>query len=180
VPQSYLIAPKPVIALWKLWKFLLKDAGRVPPSVKLSAVPYLSLLVLSAVATLAYLFSRKAVFLVTGDRWGLSPQNFPQGFSPDFPLVTRLGAEDRTTRALEYLVGTILIVACVLSVNLTLLAIALSILFGPLLSSANWESALLRPFLYVPFVLIGAGLLLAGADLLPAQGSFMCLFPFHF
>ena len=146
----------------------------------LSAVPYLSLLVLSAVATLAYLVSRKAVFLVTGDRGGLNPQNFPQGFSPDSPLATRLGAEDRTTRVIEYLLGAVLIVACVLSINLTLLAFALSILLGPLLSRANWESTLLRPFLYVPCALIGAGLVLAGTNLLPAQGSFMCLFPFHF
>jgi cellulose synthase/poly-beta-1,6-N-acetylglucosamine synthase-like glycosyltransferase len=146
----------------------------------LSAVPYLSLMVVASAALVSYLLSHKASFLVTGDRWGADPQKWPRDFSPKSPVSVRMGSEDWGTRMVEVILGVILIIMCVLSLNLCLLAFALATFLGPILFKARWESRALRPLLYAPFLLICAGLALTGTDLIVAQGAFAIPFLFHF
>lgn len=146
----------------------------------LSAVPYLSLLLVATFALVSYLTSRRAVFLVTNDRWGTGLTGMPRDFPAGGPPLERLGAEDRTTRVVEVLLGVMLIGMCALTVNLSLLAFALSMVMGPLLLRVRWESRLLRPFLYLPYACIGTGVLLGGLNVLTVNGLLQAFPLFHF
>jgi hypothetical protein len=145
-----------------------------------SGVPYLSLLVMATATIVNYLLSRRAVFLVTGDRWGVDPKSFPEGFSPTSGVAERLGAEDRSTNVIELALGIMLTILCVLTFNVSLMAFALALMLGPVLLRVPWDTPLLRPLLFLPFLLIGCGLLLGGASTATAQGAFMPVFFFHF
>lgn len=145
-----------------------------------SGIPYLSLLVMATATMISYLLSRRAVFLVTGDRWGVDPKSFPQGFSPTAGVAERLGPEDRITNVVELVLGAALTIVCVLTFNVSLLAFALALLLGPVLLRVPWDAPLLRPLLFLPFLLIGCGLLLGGANVATAQGVFLPVFFFHF
>jgi cellulose synthase/poly-beta-1,6-N-acetylglucosamine synthase-like glycosyltransferase len=145
-----------------------------------SGIPYLSLLVMATATVISYVVSRRAVFLVTGDRWGVDPKSFPQGFSPTSGLAERLGAEDKITRWVEVALGATFAVLCVMTFNVSLLAFALSLGLGPMLLRVPWDTPLLRPLLFLPFLLIGCGLLLGGMSAATAQGAFMPVFFFHF
>jgi cellulose synthase/poly-beta-1,6-N-acetylglucosamine synthase-like glycosyltransferase len=145
-----------------------------------SAVPYLSLLVVSAVSIISYALSRQAVFLVTGDRLGVDPKSLPTGFSPTSPVAERLGAEDWITHAIEMVLGITLTVICILTFNVSLLAFAIALALSPVLLRVRWEAPLLRPVLYLPYLLIFAGLLLGLTNGITAEGAAMATFFFHF
>jgi Glycosyltransferases, probably involved in cell wall biogenesis len=145
-----------------------------------SAIPYLSMLVLSMATIASYLVSRRAVFLVTGDDRGVDPKTFPVGFSPTAGVAERLGAEDRLTNAVEFALGVLFTLVCALTFNVSLLAFAISLLLGPVLLRARWESRSLRPWLFLPYVLIVGGVLLGGVNIAAAQGATMSVFFFHF
>lgn len=159
---------------------ILRHPLRALKLLALSPVPYLSLMVVATEALVSYMATRKAVFLVTADRWGSDPGTWPRGFSPKSRLMRRVGSEDWSTKVAEIVVGGILLGMCLVTLNLCLLGFALATLLGPALLRARWESRLLRPFLYMPFFLICTGLALAGTDALLGQGSFMLVFAFHF
>lgn len=146
----------------------------------LSGVPYLSLLVMSTATVISYVLSRQAVFLVTGDRWGVDPKSFPEGFSPASRVTERLGAEDRFTRIVELALGITFTITCVFTFNLVLMAYALALLLGPLLLVMSWDSRPLRPFLFSPFILVCCGLLLNGTNIETVQCTTMSIFYFHF
>jgi cellulose synthase/poly-beta-1,6-N-acetylglucosamine synthase-like glycosyltransferase len=136
-----------------------------------SGIPYLSMLIMATAAIFSYLFSRSAVFLVTGDKWGVDPRSFPRGFSPKARVAERIGAEDRITTVSEVVMGVTFTVICVLTLNLSLLPFALALMFGPTLLRTRWDGRYLRPLLFLPFILICCGLLLGGSNVAAAQGT---------
>jgi hypothetical protein len=146
----------------------------------LSAVPNLSLLVMSTAAAISYMLSRQAVFLVTGDRWGVDPKSFPEGYSPTNSVADRLGAEDRLTLIVELALGITFTITCVFIFNFILMAYALALMMGPFLLRFSWSSRPVRPFLFLPFLLVCFGLLLDLTNLEMVQGAVMSIFPFHF
>ena len=146
----------------------------------LSGIPYLSLLVMSTATVISYVLSRQAVFLVTGDRWGVDPKSFPEGYSPSSRVSERIGAEDRLTFIVEVALGIAFMITCVFTLNLILMAYALALLMGPLLLRVSWNSWPLRPFLLLPFILVCCGLLLNATNIETVQGTTMSIFYFHF
>lgn len=146
----------------------------------LSAVPYLSLMVVATGAVLAYLVSKRAVFLVTGDRWGAESHNWPRGFSPSAGVPERIGSEDRSTQLVEIAAGLLLSWMCLVTANLTLLGLALGMGLGPVLLRTRWEARWLRPFLYLPFAMVWVGLILGTPMALAGQGAYASVFIFHF
>jgi cellulose synthase/poly-beta-1,6-N-acetylglucosamine synthase-like glycosyltransferase len=145
-----------------------------------SGVPYLSLLVVVTASLVSYVASRRAVFLVTGDAWGIDPRQFPEGFSPTARIKERIEAEDSATRVAELAVGTFFCVFCVLTFNLTFLAFAVSLMLGPILLRVQWDTPLLRPVLVLPWLLICCGLFLGGMNVFAAQGAAFSVILFHF
>jgi cellulose synthase/poly-beta-1,6-N-acetylglucosamine synthase-like glycosyltransferase len=127
----------------------------------MSGIPYLSLLVVSTATIVSYAMSGKAVFAVTGDR-------------------RRRDTDNAVVRFVEVAIGAAFAAACVLTANVSLMAFALALMFGPVLLHMRWDAPLLRPFLFMPFVLICCGLLLGGTNTAAAQGAAMSVFFFHF
>ncbi|HJW93074.1 MAG TPA: glycosyltransferase family 2 protein [Thermoanaerobaculia bacterium] len=146
----------------------------------MSGVPYMSLLVMITASIVSYLLSHRAVFLVTGDRWGVDPRSYPRGFSPAMHIVERIGAEDSITRIAELVLGIAFTALCILTVNVSLMSFGLALVLGPLLSRVRWEAPLIRPLLFMPFVFVCAGLLLGGMNVASAQGVTMSVLFFHF
>lgn len=136
---------------------LLRNGTQAATGLKLfllSGIPYRSLLVMSTATVISYVLSRQAVLLVTGDRWGVNPKSFPEGYSPDSRVAERIGADDRLTLIVEVALGITFMITCVFTLNLVLMAFALALLLGLLLLRESWNSGLLRPFLLMPFVLV--------------------------
>lgn len=127
----------------------------------MSGIPYLSLLVMSTATIVSYVISQKAVFVVTGDR-------------------TKGDPEARLIRIAEVALGLAFTVVCILTVNVSLMAFALALMFAPILLHVRWDAPLLQPFLFMPFILISYGLLLGGTNTATAQGAAMSVFFFHF
>jgi len=183
--------------LWSWWYFAVTTACTLAPALGwfcvvahkprrgiklflLSAIPYLSLLVTSTATVISYLLSRQAVFLVTGDHWGIDPKSFPEGYSSASPVAERIGAEDWATCIIELALGIVFTIMCVFTFNLVLLAYAMALMLGPLLLVVSWNSKPLRPFLFMPFILVCLGLVLNGTNVESAQGTTMSSFYFHF
>ena len=145
----------------------------------LSAVPYLSLMVVATGAVLAYLLTRRAVFLVTGDTSGATKGQWPRGFSPMSAVRERIGAEDPGTQAVETGTGVLLVLMCVATANVAPLGLALGMGLGPVLLRIRWDAPAIRPLLYLPFLLVCAGLALAGPAAMASQGAWMNAW-FHF
>lgn len=145
----------------------------------LSFVPYMSHMLICTAAIISYCLSGKAVFLVTGDRWGAHSKGEP-GYPHRLSFIERIGSEDWITRSAELALGLVLMVMCIVTLNLMQFAFALSLFLGPLLFRVPWNSKLLRPALYAPIILIFLGLGLAGSNILLGQGIFMSVFSFHF
>lgn len=192
-----LIMPAQFRTLWSWWYFAVTVVCTLAPALGwfcvmarqprrgiklflLSAIPYLSLLVMSAATVISYMLSRQAVFLVTGDRWGADPRSIPQGCSTASPARECLSADDRLTLIVELALGVTFTITCIFTLNPILMAYALALLLGPLLLRVSWNSMLLRPLLLSPFILVCCGLLLNGTNLEAVQGMTMSMFYFHF
>lgn len=145
----------------------------------LSAAPQMSLAVMQTVAVLSYLWSNHAAFLVTGDR---AAQAVPRGRrqAGAFLAVSSRRSPRLGLGALELLFGVTLAVACLLTVNVSVLAFSFAIVLAPVLLRARWEARWLRPLLYAPLALIVLGVVLAGMNMVAAQGSLFGGVAFHF
>jgi len=142
----------------------------------LSGIPYLSLILMSSATIVSYLLSKRAVFFVTGDHLGIDPA----GCSSVSMRSSRLLDPDSFTHMAEVVMGIVFMVVCIFTFNFTLMAFAISLVFGPLLLRISWTSRVLRPFLFLPYILIGIGLLLDETIVATAQGAMMSGFYFHF
>jgi hypothetical protein len=94
-------------------------------------------------------------------------------------LRERIGAEDPGTQIVETGTGILLVVMCVATANVAPLGLALGMGLGPLLLRSRWDAPAIRPLLYLPFILVCAGLALAGPAALAGQGAWMNAW-FHF
>jgi hypothetical protein len=144
----------------------------------LSAIPYLSLMVISSVAVLNYLVTKKAAFLVTADQTDLSSiyislkghVNWIEALDQAHPLV----------HFFEFATGIVLSIVCLRTLNIALFSFCLCLIMGPLLVRYGWECSFVRLCRYVPFALILFSMGLLGTNLLGAQGVFWPFLSFHF
>jgi hypothetical protein len=154
--------------------------------VVLAAGPYMSLLVSSSLAVLSYVFFRTAVFSATGDRSGnLTAPLSPTSIQTSVPLVNSQPRSKKTpfnnaawTTVLEVSLGALLIWMCFLTLNLSLLGFAVAILLAPVLMRVNWNTPLLRPCLYLPYLVLIVGVFFGMANLLPGLGMPLSAFMF--
>lgn len=146
------LAPS-VGGLWLMQRHPLKGAR----TIWLAAAPYMSLLVMSSVATISYALFRTAKFTATGERGVYAKDQTARQTKSWLPAQFN---EDNVAMALELWIGALLVVMCIATLNVVLLAFALAILLAPVLSRVRWQNMLLRPWLYLPFLALGCGLLL--------------------
>lgn len=161
---------------WKLFKFLSH-----------STALYAALTPLSSVGVLAYLISGKAVFLVTGDtrqqvadegtgasknwrqRWSEGWQNLIGKSHPDTKLVQQI----------EIATGLLFGIAAVVLFQLSFLGLCLAFIMLPILHHFRWDHPVVRRFVYVPFLLILAGVLTSGLSAFGMKSVFFG-YGFHF
>lgn len=140
-----------------------------------SCVPYVCLITVSTVSLLGYVFTRRAVFLTTGDR--------EQGDVPAAARGTR-GSRSLSNHPavfrLEWLLGLALACCALVTVNVALLTIASVLVVSPLLGRLGWEHRGVSVLLWVPLLFVVIAFAGAGAGLLGLQGLTLQLLTVHF
>ena len=145
----------------------------------LSMVPYLSLMVVYFFGILTYIVTRKEAFLVTADKKETTLYSYP-GSSEKISWFENLNSSHKFVRIIELILGLCFIYLSLRILNLSLLAFAISSALGYFIYDHGWDNKVLRPFLYLPFLSVVAGIGLISCNLIGAQGIFSFLFAFHF
>ncbi|MGE0352897.1 MAG: glycosyltransferase [Gemmatimonadales bacterium] len=160
---------------WELFRFLSQ-----------SSVIYAALAPMSALGVVGYLLTGKATFLVTGDRsrqatggnpgrgsWPArawrSAREAVRGSHPDHPLV----------QGFEVACGAVFGVSCLQLMQVSFLGLSIGFIMLPILHHVPWDNPLVQKLVYLPFLLIMAGLMVGGLGLIGMQSVFFG-YGFHF
>lgn len=131
---------------WRLYRFL-----------SASVVVNGALAPLATLGIVLYLFTRKAVFHVTGERgeslshppsWQRSWQQFLKGSHPDHWGV----------RFFEMGCAVLLMTAGFHTLNFPLVGIALAFMLQPILHQAQWHETIIQRLIHIPVVLVLTGI----------------------
>jgi cellulose synthase/poly-beta-1,6-N-acetylglucosamine synthase-like glycosyltransferase len=166
------LAHKPI----KLFKFLAH-----------STALYAALSPLSSIGVIGYFFTGKASFLVTGDKQAnmvpatvLRSQVMPLPFRKTFSnFLTNSHPDQKSIRFFEICTGVVFGVISLLMFQVSFLGLCIAFILLPVMHRLGWENRLISVLVYVPFVLIILGLLLATLSLAGMQSSFFG-YGFHF
>ena len=161
----------------KLFKFL-----------SYSTALYAALSILSAIGVLTYMISKKAIFLVTGDktqgstatnnstarlsftaRWKNGYQQFIGKSHPDSWIV----------QTIEITLALIFLVAGLMMMQVSFFGLCIAFLLLPLLHHVGWNKLWVRFLVYIPFLLILGGVLLSSMSVMGMQSVFFG-YGFHF
>ncbi|OGW12627.1 MAG: hypothetical protein A3G93_13310 [Nitrospinae bacterium RIFCSPLOWO2_12_FULL_45_22] len=142
-----------------------------------SAVPYISLILVSTCGILTYLLTRKAVFLTTGDKTAsgsLLLQNGRSGFWES------LNSNHSLVFHLEWALGLLLTYFSLMTMNFALLTVASCLILSPLVAHYGWENRAISFFISLPllFVLLAFGSM--GIGFLGIQGLSLFFLALHF
>lgn len=142
-----------------------------------SAVPYISLILVSACGVLAYLFTKKAVFLTTGDKTEdalLLPQCgnglFWDRLNSNHPLVYHM----------EWLLGLLFTYFAFKTSNFALLTISSCLVLSPLIARYGWDSKVLSFLVLLPLAFVLLAFSSMGMGFLGIQGLLFCFLSLHF
>ncbi|MEO6488379.1 MAG: glycosyltransferase family 2 protein [Ferruginibacter sp.] len=173
---------------------MAKEPRRLYKFLSHSTTVYASLSTLSAIGVLSYLVTRKATFLVTGDKSAFSttsearPIPVPvvrSGFIFQLPpSIKRLLAlshpDQKLVQFIELFVGIGFAILCVILFQVSFFGLCLAFILLPLLHHIPWgKNRLIRFLVYLPFTIILAGLLLTSMNLLGLPSVFFG-YGFHF
>lgn len=143
---------------------------------------------LSCLGVLFYLVTGKAIFHVTADRAGGAwrPAHVHASIVPLGSLrdgVKRLLANSHPdhlfVQGFEILCGIVFGIMCLKMVQVSFFGVAFGFILLPLMHRVSWDHPLVRPLVFVPFVLVMLGVLLGGMALAGMQ-SVLFGFGFHF
>lgn len=160
---------------WRLFKFL----GH-------STALYAALSPLSSLGVIAYMISGKAIFLVTGDvkqqdeqqqqkgrswrqQWQANYQDFINKSHPDQVVV----------QAFEVGTGLLFLVMCVYMFQISFMGLCLAFILLPVMHHLGWTSKWVKALVFVPFLLILTGIVLATLSMVGLQAVFFG-YGFHF
>jgi cellulose synthase/poly-beta-1,6-N-acetylglucosamine synthase-like glycosyltransferase len=142
-----------------------------------SAVPYISLILVCVCGILNYVFTRKAVFLTTGDKTDdsiASKQSKSNGF------LKQLNSNHPLIFHLEWLVGLALTYFSLKTMNFALLTISSCLILSPVIARCRWERKSVSFLVSIPlfFVFLAFGCM--GMGFLGIQGFSLYFLAFHF
>ncbi|MFH1702233.1 MAG: glycosyltransferase family 2 protein [Nitrospirota bacterium] len=142
-----------------------------------SAVPYISLILVSTCGIMTYLFTKKAVFSATGDKTTIESLSNAKGKSA---FWNRLHANHSLIFHLEWLLGLVLVLFSIKTMNFALLTIASCLIISPLIARYGWENRVISSLVSLPlfFVLLAFGGI--GTGFLGIQGFSLCFLSLHF
>jgi hypothetical protein len=167
------LAHKPV----KLFKFLSH-----------STALYAALSPLSSLGVIGYFITGKASFLVTGEKKATLQPAVPLvksqfGGIPFKESVTKFFTnshpDGKGVRYFEIFTGLLFGIISILMFQISFLGLCCAFILLPVMHTLGWENKLIRVMVYVPFLLISIGLLLATLDLAGMQSAFFG-YGFHF
>lgn len=142
-----------------------------------SAVPYISLILVCTSGILNYIFTRKAVFLATGDKTAdsagfedYSTRGFFRQLNANHPMVFHF----------EWLLGLTLTYFSLKTMNFALLTISSCLILSPVIARCRWDSKTVSFLVSIPlfFVLLAFGCM--GMGFLGIQGFSLYFLAFHF
>lgn len=155
---------------WKLFKFLSH-----------STALYAALGPLSSVGVLSFAITKKAIFLVTGDKNQLADKgDTPRGSRLKAwwqELVGKSHPDHKLIQGFEILMGILFIWVCIRLVQVSFLGLCLAFILLPLLHHLGWENRWMKKLVYVPFALILLGL---GLGTMSAFGMTTVFFGYGF
>lgn len=150
---------------------------------------YAALSPLSSIGVVSYLISGKATFLVTGDANQTVSANIARtdthsslwGRVSDAigKLTSRSHPDQLLVQSLEIGIGLALAALSVFSVQISLFGLSMAFLLMPVMHRLGWENKAISGLVYVPFILIIAGIGLAGLSMYGMQSVFFG-YGFHF
>ncbi len=166
------LANKPV----KLFKFLSH-----------STALYAALSPLSSLGVIGYFVTGKASFLVTGEKKNsLQPATVLKNQFGGIPFkgsITKFfnnsHPDQKAVRYFEIFTGILFGVISIIMFQVSFLGLCCAFIILPLMHKLGWENKIIKVLVYVPFVLIIVGLLLATLDLAGMQSTFFG-YGFHF
>jgi cellulose synthase/poly-beta-1,6-N-acetylglucosamine synthase-like glycosyltransferase len=171
-----------VLDMWRTPLRLLRFLGQ-------STAAYGTLGPLSSLGVVLYALTGKAVFHVTADRSGGAAALRVAGTSGSSAWARlRAGAgkllagshpDHRAVQAFEVAVGIGFALVSLATFQVAFLGLSLGFILLPVMHHLRWETPLLRPFVYVPFVFVAAGVALGGLSLLGLQ-TVLFGYGFHF
>ena len=147
-----------------------------------STALYAALGPLSSMGVLSFAITRKAIFLVTGDkqqggrggqRQGLQPRRFWS------ELLGKSHPDHWAIQGVEVLFGLGFAWVCLRMMQVSFLGLCLAFVLLPLMHHLRWEHRLVRGLVYVPFALILVGLMLGGMSAFGMSTVFFG-YGFHF
>lgn len=167
------LANKPV----KLFKFLSH-----------STALYAALSPLSSIGVIGYFFTGKASFLVTGDKTVPSLATAPVLRNEIIPIPFRKSIIDffsnshpdqKSVQLMEVAAGTLFGIISIWMFQVSFLGLCIAFILLPLMHRLGWENYFVKVMVYVPFVMILTGLLMATMNLLGMSSTFFG-YGFHF
>ena len=165
---------------------LIKTPLKLMRFISHSTAVYAALGPLSSLGVLTYLFTGKAVFLVTGDKEQGEATSSDKGLNVRTRIhrnwrrfVEKSHPDSRAVQAIEVGIGLIFIIACVKMFQISFLGLCLAFILMPVLHRIGWESKLTRAIAHLPFFFIILGVGLATVSLLGLQTVFFG-YGFHF
>jgi hypothetical protein len=150
-----------------------------------STAMYAALGPLSSIGVLSYIFSGKAIFLVTGDKEQQAEASetklsFFEKVKEKWTLfIHRSHPDTLPVQFIEVAVGLIFAAACFLMFQISFLGLCLAFMFMPVLHRLGWDHKWVRVLAHIPFIFIMIGIFLAGANLVGLQTVFFG-YGFHF
>ncbi len=149
-----------------------------------STAVYAALSPLSAIGVISFLSTRKATFLVTGDK-----QQSAAASSAKFSLngigrrirevLQRSHPDQPEVQLFEILTGAAFVLLCLFLIQISFLGLALAFVFLPVMHHFSWDNQFLRKIVYLPFAIIILGLLIGSLSVFGMQTVFFG-YGFHF
>ncbi|MDP5169244.1 MAG: glycosyltransferase [Bacteroidia bacterium] len=146
-----------------------------------STALYAALGPLSSVGVLSFAITRKAIFLVTGDKNNLATAQEKYAGNRLSAwwneLVGKSHPDHAAIQGFEVLMGLIFIWVCIRLMQVSFLGLCLGFILLPVMHHVKWENSWIRKLVYLPFVLILIGL---GLGTMSAFGMSTVFFGYGF
>ena len=145
-----------------------------------STALYAALSPLSFLGVFGYMVTRKARFLVTGDRGNtqISEEELTRGEKWE-KFFAETHPDHIAVRGFEICVGGVFFVVAAIGFQIGFLGLALAFICLPLMHKAGWRNGVSRLLVWIPFSMILLAILSGGASILGVQ-PILFGFGFHF
>lgn len=152
-----------------------------------STALYAALSPLSSIGVIGYFFTGKAYFLVTGEKpklalntLALRSEIVPIPFRSSLKNFLSKSHPDQTgIQFFEIATGLFFGFMSIIMFQLSFLGLCIAFILLPVMHRLGWENRVMKVAVYIPFVLILAGLLLSSLNMIGMQSSFFG-YGFHF